>query len=566
MAKRPQQNLVSSAHADRAAQGERARDSVRGAPAALGLFVGVVGASAMVLRFPEGCTHMPPPGAEPESLVERAGPHAFGTERGDAGLESRDPPSPAASAGLLSPGEVALVGSMVTTAPIYSGMEALREKRIGYIRLGSKAPAYAAPIKAGSCEMGWYHLLGGGFVCAKFATLDLNHPLVRLGTAPPNFDDLLPYRYVRNVTTGTPVYRSVPSRQQMLQSEPYLMKPQPRPAPREEPADPVDDGDNPYVTVATPAAEPAPRPWQGELDFGKDVKLSDLVESPDSIIARRLVKGFYIAADKEFSWNNRTWLKTTAGFVAPADRFAPATPSSLRGIELASTDPTEAAAFVLSSQAFKYQVDADKRQVVATGSVERFTPARLTGRIAELATGVFRETADGWWMKASDGTYTEPGPPPGGLAEGEKWIDVNLSRQTLVAFEGGTPVYATLIASGRRASDPNDKLHDHRTIQGAFRVREKHVTITMDGDGPAPGDMPYSIDDVPYVMYFEGSYALHGAFWHANFGHETSHGCVNLAPLDAKRLFFWSNPPLPEGWHGVIATEENPGSRIVVHE
>ncbi len=50
----------------------------------------------------------------------------------------------------------------------------------------------------------------------------------------------------------------------------------------------------------------------------------------------------------------------------------------------------------------------------------------------------------------------------------------------------------------------------------------------MDGDGKAASDLPYSIEDVPYVQYFEGSYALHGAFWHNNFGHEMSHGCVNL--------------------------------------
>ena len=90
-------------------------------------------------------------------------------------------------------------------------------------------------------------------------------------------------------------------------------------------------------------------------------------------------------------------------------------------------------------------------------------------------------------------------------------------------------------------------MHDHQTVKGSFRIREKHISITMDGDGPAPGDMPYSIEDVPYVMYFEGSYALHGAFWHTNFGHEQSHGCVNLAPLDAKRLFFLAEPQLPAG-------------------
>jgi lipoprotein-anchoring transpeptidase ErfK/SrfK len=97
-------------------------------------------------------------------------------------------------------------------------------------------------------------------------------------------------------------------------------------------------------------------------------------------------------------------------------------------------------------------------------------------------------------------------------------------------------------------------------------VREKHVTTTMDGDGTAAGDLPYSIEDVPYVVYFHQSYAVHGAFWHRNFGVKMSHGCINLAPLDAKRVFFFVDPPLPVGWHGVWASPERPGSRVVVHD
>jgi lipoprotein-anchoring transpeptidase ErfK/SrfK len=237
-----------------------------------------------------------------------------------------------------------------------------------------------------------------------------------------------------------------------------------------------------------------------------------------------------------------------------------------RGVDLPGTDPKDGAGFILSTKASKYQVDPDKERVAALGAVERFTVARLTGKTFKSGTNVYRETTDGWWMRTGDGTFTEPGPPPQGLLPGEKWIDVNLSRQTLVAFEGDKPVYATIVSSGKKAKDPNDKVHDHQTIQGSFRIREKHISTTMDGDGPAPGDMPYSIEDVPFVMYFEGSYALHAAFWHNNFGHEQSHGCVNLAPLDAKRLFFWSDPPLPEGWHGVIAAKDRPGTRVVVHE
>ena len=62
----------------------------------------------------------------------------------------------------------------------------------------------------------------------------------------------------------------------------------------------------------------------------------------------------------------------------------------------------------------------------------------------------------------------------------------------------------------------------------------QHVAATMDGD--TSGEL-YSIDDVPYIQYFHSSYALHGAFWHSDYGRVRSHGCVNLSPADAKRLF-----------------------------
>ena len=142
-------------------------------------------------------------------------------------------------------------------------------------------------------------------------------------------------------------------------------------------------------------------------------------------------------------------------------------------------------------------------------------------------------------------------------------MDVNLKTETLVVFEGTRPIYATLISSGKESKD-KDK--DHRTPTGDFRVREKHVTTTMDGDGSAAGDLPYSIEDVPYVMYFHKAYALHGAFWHSNYGTQMSHGCVNLSPLDAKWVFMSTEPRLPEGWHGVWATPEHPGSRVIVHD
>jgi lipoprotein-anchoring transpeptidase ErfK/SrfK len=85
-------------------------------------------------------------------------------------------------------------------------------------------------------------------------------------------------------------------------------------------------------------------------------------------------------------------------------------------------------------------------------------------------------------------------------------------------------------------------------VRGEFPIKWKHVTATMDNDDP---ENRFELRDVPWVQYFEANFALHGAYWHDDFGRMRSHGCVNLAPIDARRLFFWTDPVLPDGWHGV---------------
>jgi hypothetical protein len=152
-------------------------------------------------------------------------------------------------------------------------------------------------------------------------------------------------------------------------------------------------------------------------------------------------------------------------------------------------------------------------------------------------------------------TVAEPVDRPPGVGPEEGWIDVCLSRQTLVAYEGDRPVFATLVSTGREADG-------FGTPTGTFRIRTKHVTATM--DDPDGGDEAYSIEDVPWTMYFEDSYGLHGAFWHNHFGRQRSHGCVNLSPEDARWLFFWAAPELPPGWHGVRATRSRPGTVVVI--
>lgn len=111
------------------------------------------------------------------------------------------------------------------------------------------------------------------------------------------------------------------------------------------------------------------------------------------------------------------------------------------------------------------------------------------------------------------------------IAYGEPWIDVNLTTQTLTAYSGNQVVFNTLVSSG---------LWQFPTVTGQFRIYVRYELQDMNGYLLG---YDYYIKDVPYVMYFYEDYALHGAFWHNNFGQPMSHGCVNLSVADAEWLY-----------------------------
>lgn len=83
-------------------------------------------------------------------------------------------------------------------------------------------------------------------------------------------------------------------------------------------------------------------------------------------------------------------------------------------------------------------------------------------------------------------------------------------------------------------------------------------------DGSEADVNAIELHDVPYVQYFHQNYALHGAYWHDEFGKVRSNGCVNLAPKDAAWLFEWTEPLVIEGWHGAMAPRES-GTLIYIH-
>ncbi len=130
---------------------------------------------------------------------------------------------------------------------------------------------------------------------------------------------------------------------------------------------------------------------------------------------------------------------------------------------------------------------------------------------------------------------------------GEKWIEVNLSDQKLYAWAGDELEGEFLISSG---------ISIYPTVQGVFRMWVRTPSQTMSGGNKAAGTY-YSLPNVQWVQYFYGEYALHGAYWHNNFGTPMSHGCVNMAVDDAEWLFKWSFPEWNGASEWIQATADN---------
>jgi lipoprotein-anchoring transpeptidase ErfK/SrfK len=133
---------------------------------------------------------------------------------------------------------------------------------------------------------------------------------------------------------------------------------------------------------------------------------------------------------------------------------------------------------------------------------------------------------------------------------GEKWIEVNVKTQEITAWEGNIPVMSFKISTG---------LPETPTVLGNFRIYLKLKKTDMYG-------FNYHVPEVPYTMYFYGDYALHGTYWHNNFGYRMSRGCVNLSIDDARQLFEWAGPLIPPGESQVWAGDDNPGTLVVVHD
>lgn len=208
--------------------------------------------------------------------------------------------------------------------------------------------------------------------------------------------------------------------------------------------------------------------------------------------------------------------------------------------------------------------------------VKSLKVAKLQGQSPQFVCGGSPELSDGRFVASEvlawfNGERVSPMAQPLALAKeesrrkkeegvvlgetaGEKWIDVDLSTQTVRAMEGENEAFRMLASTGKWAPTPT----------GEYRIWIKLRYTKMSG-GKKENNTYYYLPNVPYVMYFYQGYGLHGAYWHNNFGQPMSHGCVNLSIGDAEKLFYWADPQMTNGQWTVKATAENPGTRVVIH-
>jgi hypothetical protein len=514
-----------------------------------------------------GCSHSlsdsPPPALDAGAALSVAGPvDAAGADGVQSNGDAAD----------STVGDATLAGPLITTKrfqaivwehPNYSSF------MLGYIRAGALVQREEDPVPPGpgvdGCPGHWYALKPAGYVCEgrDGVTLDVDDPVVKIMQRyQPRSNDPLPYGY--GMSMSTPMYARVPTAAEQKEVEGGDIAGRTKQIEEQRAKLPPDKLPQ-WPELAMPAL-PMPDFLEGHAQVPiilPWVPTAKTLKASYALYQTRL--GFLTAFEAE----GRTFYLTTEMMLVPADRIHANRLADFHGVELAapSADGVHLPlAWVRWGTAPLYRIDgADGGQSVT--KTETAIPLQGWVEIADKPLSVQGTTylevlhppadvGERAAVKASDVTRLDVVKElPERVEATDTWIDVDVSKQTLVLYDGLVPRFATLVATGAGKG--------HETPLGRFRVYAKHVTSRMsaeekpaekDPDNPA-GDAgvehAYRYDDVPYVQFLHEGIALHAAFWHEGFGIPRSHGCINLSPRDAVWLFHRTLPEVPPGWHSI---------------
>ncbi|MGK3995499.1 L,D-transpeptidase [Sorangium sp. So ce1024] len=494
-----------------------------------------------------GCTssrHDPGSSAGPAAragvaVAEPAGERPAGAPGAGAPVVSPEA-SPVVPAATVAPAPVAAEpAAPAAVARVYSKSREVmiraaprsKSQWIGQLTIGGSVPLKSAePVRgSGDCPA-FYAVEPRGYVCVdgERATLDPADPMLKtLAVHAPLVDQPLPYHYGESLGL-----------KRLLQVEGL-----------ETPTWPAGIHDRRHMTVR-PRSSVA---WTREIEAG-----------------------------------GATWLWAADLTFVPKDKVKPYEPATFQGVHL-TAEARLPIAFFRRKPRPKYRL-TEAGQLEKTDAVwERLDRVELTGKSRRVGKRTYLETRDdGHWVLDRDAVVVKPrktrnpwGRPirldAGGAPEApapvdgprNTWIEIAALEGWLIAYEDDRPVFATLISAGRNGAEELEKTETESVVPpsttplGQYRINRKWVTKTL--ITPHVNADDWIEAEVPWSQHFFSKYLVHAAYWHNNWGDGQSGGCVNLSPVDAKWLFHWTEPPVPEGWHAVQVTRKDPSTRLVIH-
>lgn len=257
--------------------------------------------------------------------------------------------------------------------------------------------------------------------------------------------------------------------------------------------------------------------------------------SADARHVRTAMTGFFYgpvedtASDEE----GKTWYKVWGNWL-PARYYHIVEASTFTGVTV-NEQPQRPFGWVL--RPFRPRAEAAGDADPSTAELQRYAFVQIYDSTIASDGALWYEVGDRGWVRHDYLALTTVRERPEAVGADEYWVDVDLSEQTLAAYEGDRLVFATLFSSG---------LSQWATRVGLNQVWERRLSAPMEGG--TPGEDYYYIEAVAHTMYFDGEMSLHGAYWHDDFGRPKSHGYVNLPPRAAEWLYFWSEDAPNDLW------------------
>lgn len=426
---------------------------------------------------------------------------------------------------------------------------------LGYLRGGQSVKLRAPqPVLGETCPGGWYAIEPVGFVChesgVSFDPTRYNRAMQTLAPRPGAF----PFHYA--VSIGAIAYRRLPTRSDL--STLKSLTPTTATLPESDPS------------MFGTHLEASALPWF--LDAGGSVAR----EHETRLVRREVPPATLLSLVSRFDFEGASYYQVADGTIVSAERLRLLRPSAFSGVWL--TEPSSLPMAWPRSSTTTYRLTEPCRIKLASDFaphtsgrlsppvrvksacfeaqgawLEAKRPVMLSGQRAVVEGRTLVETREGEWVQENNLHLATVETPHHALAHArDKWIHFSIQRGTLVAYEGLTPVFATLASPGN--GQMNGKGKPRLTPKGTFRINFKHLADDMSGEeGEHRSEWKA---DVPYAMYFSHPYGIHVSYWHDDFGTPKSGGCINVSPEDGARLFAWTDPPLPSGWFGVGSSKE----------